>query len=39
MVLGLIALGYTVPFMADRARIEPAIQRIARALSVRLGWR
>ena len=39
MVLGLIALGYTVPFMADRARIESAIQRLARALSVRLGWR
>ena len=39
MVLALITLGYTAPFMADRARIESAIQRVARSLSIRLGWR
>jgi DNA-binding IclR family transcriptional regulator len=39
MVLALIALGYTEPFMKDRARIESAIARVARSLSLRLGWR
>jgi DNA-binding IclR family transcriptional regulator len=39
LVLALIALGYTAPFMADRVRIESAIQRVARSLSARLGWR
>ena len=39
MVLGLITLGYTAPFMADRSRIESTIQRVARSLSIRLGWR
>jgi DNA-binding IclR family transcriptional regulator len=39
MVLALITLGYTEPFVADRARIESAIQRVSRSLSVRLGWR
>jgi DNA-binding IclR family transcriptional regulator len=39
MVLGLIALGYTEPFTKDRARIESALERTARSLSVRLGWR
>jgi hypothetical protein len=39
LVLALVALGYTEPFMADRVRIESAIQRVSRSLSVRLGWR
>jgi DNA-binding IclR family transcriptional regulator len=39
MALALITLGYTAPFMADRARIGSAIQRVARSLSTRLGWR
>jgi DNA-binding IclR family transcriptional regulator len=39
MVLALITLGYTAPFTADRARIEGAIQRVGRSLSLRLGWR
>ena len=39
MVLALITLGYTAPFMADRARIGSEIQRVAGSLSTRLGWR
>ncbi len=39
MVLALITLGYTAPFMDDRARIGSTIQRVARSLSSRLGWR
>lgn len=39
MTLALITLGYTAPFTSDRARIESAIQRVARSLSIRLGWR
>lgn len=39
MVLALITLGYTTPFMADRARIESMTLRVARSLSTRLGWR
>jgi hypothetical protein len=39
MTIALITLGYTAPFTSDRARIESAIQRIARSLSTRLGWR
>jgi DNA-binding IclR family transcriptional regulator len=39
MALALITLGYTDPFMADRARIEQAIRRVAQSLSTRLGWR
>jgi len=39
MVLALIALGYTAPFMADRARIQSAVERVSRSLSNRLGWR
>jgi DNA-binding IclR family transcriptional regulator len=39
MVLALITLGYTAPFMTDHARIASAIQRVARTLSTRLGWR
>jgi DNA-binding IclR family transcriptional regulator len=39
MVLALVTLGYTAPFVADRVHIESAIQRVARALSHRLGWR
>lgn len=39
MVLALITLGYTAPFTGDRARIGSEIQRVARSLSTRLGWR
>ncbi len=39
ITLALITLGYTAPFTADCTRIESTIQRIARALSTRLGWR
>ena len=39
MVLAFVTLGYTEPFMAGRARIESAVQSLARALSARLGWR
>ena len=39
LVLALITLGYTAPFMADRARIQSAVERVSRSLSNRLGWR
>jgi DNA-binding IclR family transcriptional regulator len=39
MVLALVTLGYTAPFMADRARIQSAVERVSRSLSTRLGWR
>jgi DNA-binding IclR family transcriptional regulator len=39
MVLALITLGYTAPFMADRARIQSTVERVSRSLSNRLGWR
>ena len=39
MVLALITLGYTAPFMADRARIQSSVERMSRSLSSRLGWR
>ncbi len=39
MVLALVALGYTAPFMADRVRIQSGIERVSRLLSSRLGWR
>jgi DNA-binding IclR family transcriptional regulator len=39
LVLALITLGYTAPFMADRARIQAAVERVSRSLSNRLGWR
>ena len=39
LVLALITLGYTAPFMADRVRIQSAVERGSRSLSNRLGWR
>jgi DNA-binding IclR family transcriptional regulator len=38
VTLGLVALGYTEPFSADRVRIESAVLRTARLVSQRLGW-
>jgi DNA-binding IclR family transcriptional regulator len=39
LALALITLGYTAPFMADRVRIQSAVERVSRSLSNRLGWR
>jgi DNA-binding IclR family transcriptional regulator len=39
LVLALITLGYSAPFMADRARIQGTVERVSRSLSNRLGWR
>jgi DNA-binding IclR family transcriptional regulator len=38
MTLGLIALGYTEPFSANRECIEQAVLHSARLISQRLGW-